>query len=188
MIFNVGRYREAHAVGKAAFEEVVTNKHRQRVKTNWYDTDDEFPVTYEEKVSKNDSSIRFRTRSETSIADDLAEAEARQTTIVNNIIQVPQNVTVRKNESVAGKIISSDKNDQPRNKRLNTSPLVSASPKVQNTNKTPTQLRSGMEKFNISPIDDYEDFINNDDDDGWSKGKKVKKKTNNKKQNNKKQK
>ena len=100
--------------------------------------------------------------SESSVADELAYAEARQTRIVNGTI-LQKNVTVRRNESVVDNILDVTENVNKK-KRVNTSPLVSQTPKVQNKNKTPTQMRSCMEKHNISPLDDEDDFVDDVDD------------------------
>ena len=71
----------------------------------------------------------------------------------------PTNVTVRRKQSVAGKIVVSDLSKQQ--KRMNTSPVPDQTPsKVLNVNKTPpnTGQRSAMGQFSISPINDGDDF------------------------------
>ena len=81
---------------------------------------------------------------------------------------------------IVGKQVVSENEKRTNKKRLNTSPLAGAIPKAPNQQKTPnsTHSRSAMEKYNLSPLNDGDDFV--DEDDVKLKGEKSKKKKNKK--------
>ena len=148
----------AHKVPEPVAYEVV--KTQQKIKQNWYDSTDQdqdydhdLPTHYETHLPVDGVNPRFRTMSESSICDELMEAEARQLRIAQADGQEQPLITIRQNQEkiTDNVIVVSDQK-----KRLNTSPLFSESPKVQ---KNKSKVRSAMDKHNISPIDDGEDFL-----------------------------